>query len=100
MITKLKFHLVNLNFHELTKLHTLSLECYSDASFGNQEGYIFVMNQYNLINVVSWQSTRIRKCNRSRISITAARLPSQSVMLRVNHCLILYTYQGMYITKC
>ena len=75
VIRKLKSRDVNMNFSKLTDLGALSVQCYSDASFGNlvnggsQGGYIlFVCDEENVKNVVSWQSKRIKRVVKSTLS--------------------------------
>ena len=75
VVKKLKSREVNLTFRKLTDLDTLSVHCFSDASFGNlvnggsQGGYVlFIGDGYDVKNVVSWQSKRIRRVVKSTLA--------------------------------
>ena len=75
IIRKLKLQSVSLVFSKLHDLGSLSIDCYSDASFDNllngasQDGYIvYISDQYNNKNVVSWQSKKLRRVVKSTLA--------------------------------
>ena len=75
VIRKAKTYDVSLPFRRLSNLDRLIIECYSDASFGNllnggsQGGYvIYISDVYDVRNVVSWQSRRIKRVVKSTLA--------------------------------
>jgi hypothetical protein len=91
VVKKIKSEDVSLSYRKLTNIGECSIECYSDASFGNltdggsQGGYIvFIVDDIGRRCPVTWQSRRIRRVVKSTLAAeTLALLDSAEAGLYV-----------------
>jgi hypothetical protein len=110
VVKKIKSECVTLRYPRLGDLKDCSIECYSDASFGNldnggsQGGYVvFIVDRCGRKCPVTWQSRRVRRVVKSTLAAeTLALLDSSEAGVYIGRLLagILNVPTSVFPVKC
>ena len=110
VISKVKNRNVSLQFHKLSNLSELTIECYCDASFANLHGsgshgsfVILIKDSIGSRNICSWQSKKVRRVVKSTLAAETLALldgAEASILLSTVMAEILNLGENKPIVKC
>ena len=109
VVKKAKANHVILKYPKLDDLNKLTIECYSDASYGNlndggsQGGYVIFLSDGDKLSPIAWQSRRLRRIVKSTLAAETLALldvAEAGIYLENLLCELLNLNPGRFPVKC